>query len=58
MGKKKVQSNTEVYSSFASIYINPVMYSYLIKVCLGGVRLWKQLCLGRVTIDLIFARVA
>jgi hypothetical protein len=29
--------NTEVYSSFASIYINPVVYSLLIKVAWGAV---------------------
>ncbi len=28
----EIQSNSEVYSSFASIYINPVVHSLLIKV--------------------------
>jgi hypothetical protein len=28
--------NSEVYSSFASIYINPVVYSLLIKVAWGA----------------------
>ncbi len=32
----EVQSNSEVYSSFASIYINPVVYSLLTKVAWGA----------------------
>jgi hypothetical protein len=32
----EVQSNSKVYSSFASIYINPVVYSLLIKVAWGA----------------------
>ncbi len=32
----EVQSNSQVYSSFASIYINPVVYSLLIKVAWGA----------------------
>jgi hypothetical protein len=32
----EIQSNSEVYSSFASIYINPVIYSLLIKVAWGA----------------------
>ncbi len=37
----QVQSNTDVYSSFVTIYINPVITSCLIKVGLGGVRMLK-----------------
>ncbi len=32
----EIQSNSEVYSSFASIYINPVVYCLLIKVAWGA----------------------
>jgi len=40
----QVQSwTTEIYSSFASIYINPGIYSYLITVGLGSVKKWKGL---------------
>jgi len=34
----QVQLNTEVYSSFLNIYINPDIYRYLINVGLGRVR--------------------
>jgi len=43
----EVQLNTDVYSSFATIYINLVITVILIKVCLGGVRMlevaWRYL---------------
>jgi hypothetical protein len=32
----EIQSNSKVYSSFSSIYINPVIYSLLIKVAWGA----------------------
>ncbi len=44
----EVQSNTEVYSSFQTIYIKyeSSYYSYLIKVGLGGVGMLEVTLLG------------
>jgi len=38
MERRALQSNTEVYSSFASIYTNPVICSCVVNIGLGSVR--------------------
>ncbi len=46
----QVQANTEVFSSFAGIYINPgITVNYVIKIGLGSVRLWKKALIGLVS---------
>jgi len=41
----------------AKYYINPVIYSYLIKVGFESVMLWKGLCLGSINIARVGVKV-